>query len=111
MATDFSMSSGDTKNISITITDSAGDAVDLTGATSIWAIYSGGTALLTKTSAAGAITYGGASTNVATVAVAAADTESIAGGVYRHELEITDTSGNVSTACSGTVVIVEDKIA
>jgi hypothetical protein len=106
MATDFTMYSGDTVNVAVTITDSNGDAVDLTGATSSWVLtsFSGSTVYVTKSSGAGTITYGGVSTNVATVALTASDTDDL-DGIFRHELEIVDSTNNVSTVCVGTVVI------
>ena len=105
----ITITSGDTVNIEDTITDSAGAAVDLTGASSTFVIYGSGSALVTKTSGAGDITYGGAGTSVATVALAPADTASLE-GVYRYELQVTDSSGSVSTVSANTIYINGDLI-
>ena len=110
VAADFTMYSGDSKNLQFTITDNDDTPVDLTGATSSWilAASADGSALVTKTSGAGEITYSGGSTNIATVAVDPADTASLAGRYY-HELQITDTGGDVSTN-AGTAIILTDNI-
>jgi len=107
MATDFSMYSGDSKSLAITITDSDGVAVDLTGATVKYAIAASATAttkLVSKQTGGLGITT---ASNVATVPLVPADTASLA-GIYYQECEVTDTSGNVSTALVGTVVIASE---
>lgn len=110
MAQDFTMYSGDTKNLAFTVSDSAGSAVNLTGATATWTLSTSAdsAATVTKTSGAGDITYSGDNTEIATVALAGSDTASLS-GVYYHELQITDASSNVSTT-SGTAIILADNI-
>lgn len=108
-----SMYSGDSVSIACTVTDSAtGAAVVLTGASMSWALATspGATALVTKTSADGDITVGGAGSNVATVALEPADTATVAPGVYTHELQITDGSGNVYTVYQGSLYLRGDVV-
>jgi len=109
MATDFSMYSGDSKTLEITITDSDGVAVDLTGATVKYAIALSSTAsaaLVSKATGGSGITT---ASNVATVTLASADTATLA-GVYYHEMEITTVLGAVTTAMTGTITILADVI-
>lgn len=107
-----SMYSGDSVSIAVTVTDSStGAAVNLTGATMTWALAdtAGATARLTKTSADGDITVGGASSNVATVTLTAADTAGLA-GVYVHELQVVDGDGKTYTVYQGTLRITPDVV-
>jgi hypothetical protein len=96
--------SGDTKAVQFTITDLDGDSVNLTGATFSYVIVNmDGTVLVTKTAG----TVSGAGSNVVTFALTESDTSSLA-GLYRHELEITDSGSNVSTAYQGTLNVLTD---
>jgi len=104
MATDFSMYSGDSKTLAITITDKSGSAVDLTGATVKYAIAGSATAttkLVSKQTGGAGITT---ALNVATVTIDPADTEAIA-GIFYQEIETTDINGYVSTSMVGTITI------
>ena len=110
--TTSSMYSGDSVSIAVTVTDSVtGAAVNLTGAAMSWALATapGATPLLTKTSGAGEITVSGASNNVATVALAPADTAELT-GVYHHELQIVDGGGNKYTVYQGELYILADMV-
>lgn len=101
----FSMVSGDDKTLSITVTDSAGDAVDLTGASASWALgKQGQAALVIKTG-----TISAPATGVVTIALEPADTAALAGNYY-HEMQVTDASGNVSTVAAGAVYIRADMV-
>lgn len=107
-----SMYSGDNVSIAVTVTDSStGAAVDLTGASMSWALAAapGETALVTKTSADGDITVGGASSNVATVALEPADTAAL-DGVYIHELQLVDGASKTHTVYQGTIYVRGDII-
>lgn len=97
--TTATMYSGDSTPIQVTVTDSeTGAAVVLTGAAMTWALTRapGTTPVLTKTSGAGEITVGGAGNNVATVTLGPTDTATLE-GLFIHELQVTDGSGNVFT--------------
>lgn len=102
MAQDFEMYAGDTKSIRVTITDSGGDAVNLSGSTLRYVICrtADGTPIIDK-STDDDITV---SSNVATIPLPAAETEALVGGYY-HELELTDTLGTVSTLFVGSVYV------
>lgn len=103
----YSMTSGDSKTITVNVVDAAGTAVDVSTATAVrYAIATSAAAVtpsVSKTLGAG-ITVAG---SVVTVTLAAADTALLA-GVYYHELEITDASAHVFTALSGHVTIERD---
>ena len=102
--------SGDSRRLQFTVTDAAGAAVDLTGATITWALATklGGTTLLTKTIGAG-ITVNGASAGQFYVAVDPADTASLA-GTYYHEAEVVDALANKATVAVGTLTVIQDQI-
>lgn len=104
------MVSGDSATLSIGIVNAAGVAVDVSTATAI--VYeiatspAAATPLVSKALTTGVTV----ATSTVTVTLAPADTKDLA-GVYYHELEITDASGNVFTAFSGYVTIDRDLIA
>jgi len=104
-----SMKSGDDKVMPFSVVDNSGNAVTVTGGSATYAIANSvdGPALVTKTSAAGAITLSG---STITVTLVPADTASMA-GVYYHELEVTDSDGDVFTPACGTMTIERDLIA
>ena len=105
------MRSGDTKRLQFTVTDAAGTAVDLTGATITWVLAAklGGTTLLTKTIGFG-ITVNDASAGRFHVDLDPADTAALA-GTYYHEAEVVDALGNKSTVAVGRITIEQDQIA
>ena len=107
-AQDFTMYAGDTNTITVTVTDSAGAVVNITGATITWKLLEeqGGTIALTKTVGSGIIITNGAG-GIFTIALAATDTASLLAGAYYHEAELTDTSSNVSTILIGTLTLKE----
>ena len=106
MANDFTMYQGDSKTIAYSVVDGDGAAVDVSGASVTFAIARNleTTAVLTKTSATSAVVVSGSSV---TVTLSAADTAALF-GLYFHELQITDSSGNVSTTRG--MVNVEDTV-
>lgn len=108
--TDFTMYQGDSKVLSVTVADEAGDAVPLEGLTIRWQaspVITGGfepTATLKKDNGA----LGGIDTvtevGVFEVELDPDDTETIS-GLYYHEAELTDGAGNVSTVLTGRMTI------
>lgn len=112
--TDFSFFSGDTQTLKITVNDGATPPVakDLTGATITWGLAKrqGKAPFLTKTIGSG-ITVTDAVNGELEVAIDPADTADVKGGSYYHELEITDSIGNIATAAYGDVTIEADSIA
>ena len=104
----YTMFSGDSKVITVTVTDADGAAVNLTGATISYVIFDDGSATITKTVGSG-ITVTDAAAGTFTITLAASDTASLAGAYY-HECQVTDSSGNISTIFTGTVTMNEDMI-
>ena len=99
-------SSGDNKDIVITVKDENGNAKDLTGYSVIFSLYKRGSLILSKTTASG-ITI---STNVLTVSFGRADTADLE-GTYTYECQVTDTLNNVTTLQQGTLTLTKDYIA
>lgn len=103
--------SGDTMEITVTVTNSAGAAVDCSSVTIVYGLdtapHSGGTPLISKASGAGDFTIGGGSNNEIAFTLDPADTEDL-DGTYYHEMEITNAAGDVATVLEGTVEIVGD---
>jgi hypothetical protein len=106
---DFTMFSGDTKVLQITVTDEAGAAIDLTGVDLVWVLAKKVTAapLVTKEIGTG-ITITDAAAGKFEVAIAPADTENIKGDYY-HECQM-DAGGAISTIMTGKVTITPDAI-
>lgn len=77
------------KSFDITVTDDAGDPVDLSATTLLWRLLreaGSSTVYLEKTDGAG-ITVGGVDDNVVTIAIDAdTDYDDLPAGVYHHEL-------------------------
>jgi len=106
----FTTWSGDDKVLTVTVTDGSGTATNLTGATinyELQALPPDGVALLTKTTGGGGISITDAAAGTFEITIAAADTASLS-GVYFHECQVVDSSGNVSTIFTGRVNIRED---
>lgn len=107
MASDFSMYSGDSRVLTISIRDEAGVAVDVSTATAIvYGIFrADGTLVVSKALGAGVTVV----TSTVTVTLLPADTAALA-GTYGHELQVTMPDGSVSTALHGEMTIVRDYI-
>lgn len=106
MASDFSMYSGDSRVLTITIRDEEGVAVDVSSTAIVFGIFrADGTQLLSKTLGAGVSVV----TSTVTVTLLPADTAGLS-GVFGHELQITMPTGVVATALRGEVTIVKDYI-
>jgi hypothetical protein len=99
---------GDDISRRLTITDSAGAAVDLTGATLTFHLRRlGGTAdvLGAALTVESPVTAG-----VATLVLTRAQTEVLLGDtVYQYEIEASDASGKVSTPVEGYVLVEADR--
>lgn len=103
----FEIHAGDSRDIVVTVTDSQGGAVDLTGAAIAWQLARSADAAspaVFKSLGTGiSITDG--PNGVFTVTLDSADTEGLT-GLYYHEAEVTDTAGNRSTVLSGVATII-----
>jgi hypothetical protein len=98
---------GDTVNINVVVTDPAtGDPKNLAGATVQWAMFREykGTVVLTKDTDAG-ITITDEANGALTIALDASDTENVRPDIYAHEVEVTDSGGNVSTVTTGYITL------
>ncbi len=109
----FDWRSGDTLLLTYTITDDAEAAVDVSSGTFAYQLNDGrlptDTAQISKSSGSG-IAVSGASSNIVTITVAAADSAALA-GIYWHELQVTDGSSQVKTIMWGHVTFKTDAIA
>lgn len=100
----FEMYAGDTKNVSVTITNSSGAVVNLTGAVITWVLtFQSGT--LQKATATGTITVANPATGVFTFNLLPIDTTGKQ-GVFNHGVEMVDATGNASTLLTGLATIV-----
>lgn len=113
MAQNFTMYAGDTKIITVTVTDDDDEAVDLTGATIRWqasrlVVDEGFDAdpLISKDNdTGGGIESASPSTGVFEVTLDPDDTEDLS-GLYYHEAEVIDADGNVATVMTGRMTVV-----
>ncbi len=109
---DVDMIAGDTRNLNITVYDEDnGGNKNIANATIKWVLYNEetDTTVLTKTLASG-ITITSGLLGQLTVPLTPANTVNLTPGVYYHEVEITDETGNVSTVLSGHITINPSRI-
>lgn len=103
---------GDTVNLNITTFDSDSNNVrkDIANSEISWVVYDPDASgvMLTKTTD-DTITITDGLNGLFTIALVPADTELLTPGNYRHEAEITDASGNVSTSLTGDFIIKESR--
>ncbi len=99
---------GEDKNIQITVrTRRVGGApVNLTGSTVTWVVTTGAdsnTAIISKTSTAGEITFDddGGTNNRANIALLAADTQTLEGRTLYHECRVEDVAGDDAVVATG----------
>ena len=98
---------GDDVDLQIAVTDAAtGNPKVLTGASVQWAMFRAykGTVVLTKDTDGG-ITITDAAGGILTISIGAADTLDIRPDDYAHEVEVTDSGGNVSTVTTGHITL------
>jgi hypothetical protein len=110
MTMNFTARAGDTTPVYVTILDeTTGSVMNLLGVTARWAASPGiprrfsPTAVITKETGAG-IEITNAAQGILRIDLDPADTQDLAGDFY-HELQITDSSGGVSTPLSGLLTI------
>lgn len=100
----YSMASGDSKQLIVTIVDDAGAPVDVTGGTVVYVIADR-EVRVTKTTGDGVVI----DESTVTVTLDPADTAALA-GLYGHEMQVTDVAGHVYTVLTGQVSIAKDVI-
>lgn len=97
----FNMYAGDSKEIIISVTDETGSTLSLLGATVKWLLKNNSMSISKDTT--NGITINGSDININ---LEPSDTISLS-GMYEHEVELTDSLGNVSTVTKGTVNIIK----
>lgn len=107
---DFSIFAGDTKLLTVTVTDEAGEAVDITTASIKWQAARSveDEAVIEKTSPSGGIEITDGSGGEFVVTLDAADTGDLS-GLYYHEAEVT-ISSQPNTVVSGTFLVTKTLI-
>lgn len=110
-AQDVTIYAGDTANLSVTVYDTdAGGYKNIANSTIAWVVFDpDSTGVLLAKTTADAITITDELNGLFAILLVPADTEDVSPGVYRHEAEITDASGNVSTALTGDFTIKESR--
>jgi|10_taG_2_1085330.scaffolds.fasta_scaffold52496_2 hypothetical protein len=105
---DFTLYSGDDKTIVVTITNSSGQIVNLTGLTAAQFVakkYSKSSSVdVTKTLGAG-ITNAAPTTGKLTITLDAADTSGLTPGEYYVEVRIKDSASRLGTVSVGTMTL------
>ena len=91
---------GDDEQIEITIKDNVGDPVPLTATEIAWGIAPEpyGTPKITKSTADGDVSVVDADAGRVNVILEPADTADLGGDTYYQEIQLTDGSGNLTTA-------------
>lgn len=111
-AQDIVIYAGDTVNINVTVFDSDSNGLrkNIAGSVISWVLFDPDDTgvMLTKTTA-DAITITDGLNGRLVIPLVPADTEQLTPGSYRHEAEVTDASGNVSTAMTGDFIIKESR--
>jgi hypothetical protein len=103
----FEIHAGDSRDIVVTVVDSQGGVVDLTGATIAWHLAQSARAAapaVAKSLGAGIAITDGAN-GVFTISLDPADTAALS-GLYYHEAEVTDAAGHRSTVLTGVATVV-----
>lgn len=109
MTNDYVVFAGDTLQLRVEVDDEAGAALDLAGVEFVYILHDrAGERMLRKTTSGEGITLDG---NVATIAIAAGETAELGGATAYHELQATDSNGNVSTLLAGWVAFRRTEIA
>ena len=103
----FQIHAGDSRELVVTVSDSQGAAVDLSGAAIAWQLArSAGAAAPAVAKALGSgIVITDGPNGVFTVMLDPADSETLS-GLYYHEAEVTDAAGQRSTVLSGVATVV-----
>jgi hypothetical protein len=105
---DIEIYAGDTKSIVLTVLNTDGSAKDLTDASIIWVIFDENTEEVLVEKDETEMTPIDIPNGIIGITLLSADTENIRPAPwYRHECEVTDIGGNVSTVVVGNFTIME----
>lgn len=101
---------GDDETVEITVLKTDGTAKSITGASIEWEMYERytRTSVVSKSTTDGDITITDGANGVFEIAIDGSDTQSLDGGRYKHEAEVTDSAGTTKTVTRGTVYLSED---
>lgn len=94
------MTAGDTETLACTATDTAGTAINLTGATISYLLTDGQNLMVTKSLSDG-ITVTLAAAGTFSVVLSPDDTSGLEAGTYWHSAAITSSGGTVTTTLRG----------
>lgn len=111
---DFTLYVGNDAALEFALLDAAGDALDITGASFAWGMAPRftGTATLDKNSGSPSeFDITDAAGGLLTVHIQATDTLEMDPGVYRHELRMTDSTGEIETVATGLVNLLTSILA
>ena len=103
----FTLYAGDHKTLTFTITNEAGAAQPLAGATIYWAmghVASSDVTQIFKSTASG-ITITNPAGGIFEVYLRPSNTKNLVAGEYYHEASMVDALGNVSTLAIGTIIL------
>lgn len=105
MISDFNMVAGDSKTLVVTVKDSTGGPVNISGATISWKAARSlrKTPVISKAVNTGIIITNGPDGEF-TVTLDSADTDDLSGNYY-HEAQVTATDGTISTVLRGTMKV------
>ena len=109
-AQDFEIFQGDTKEITIPITDENNAAKTLTGSSQKWEAFDGTTRVIQKTDAQITLVSKNGTDDAIRFTLDPADTAILAAKEYDHEVEIMDSAGNVGTVTRGKMTVRDDLI-
>ena len=106
----FEIFQGDTKQITISVTDEDGAILPLTGYDAIWVVYkqTSKELIISKVLASG-ISIPTPSNGEIIIDLLPEDTETVIPGTYLHECEISTSPIDVSTVSTGTIKVLYSK--
>ena len=107
----FEITQGDTKVVTINVTDESGNPKDLTGSTRRWGAFDkSDVAVVSKANADISLVQvfgtGGVFDGLR-FTLAPADTSGVASATYRHEAETVDSGSNVATVTKGAMMVLK----
>jgi iron uptake system EfeUOB component EfeO/EfeM len=104
---DFSMYAGDSRTLTVTVTDQNNNPVNLTNSTIKWVLINGNAVIKAKDNQAiGGITITNATSGQFSITISAQDTAKLQAGTYQHEARLIDSNGNSAIIFTGNVTII-----
>lgn len=107
----FTVIQGDTKVLTIAVTDEAGSAKVLTGSTKRWKAFDNlGVEKISKADGDITLVNVDGTDDGLRFTLAPSDTVNLAPGPYPHEAEVVDSGSNVSTVTKGTLRVEKEQL-